>query len=828
MGYNLLVSYCAAWALTFSALSSLHAANWQEVENAASGQQLQAYTQLVNTFYDDENLALAALTYTQAITTHPTLNFKPANMVPLQIASVSALTGLSKEFLKANPDFLQFVIANGLAERKMHFPSDFYTHQPLLNFEGGTRLTWADIRGQIPVRADGKMIGLAYGPAGIVKDDTAAAAPVPDDINANNKQIVNAEQELAKIYAAYEASPHEPPEPAIMPMGPIHGSDNEKAPSPTPAPSPAPAPSPVPGIKESTMQSVKPQNLLFSFVGNDKCTIDESHFSQLMQGIRQGNVVATESGVYHKEESERPLNENETQISMVNIGEAVVCIAEHSDSSNTTQLDALRNAIPPVRDALEQVDTLEADNVRHKLDEVANSTNISEKSPIIPEGKPLITFSNNTSCDVDGENASVVAFGIANRSLFANQSGIYPVLAGQPAPTLEQLRDSEKWINHSLVCVANHSSTNLTDDQRNALAYAADVQSEKLLQNSSSSDEQAQAEQLNHVSTALVLSIPVDSVSKEYAKFIEVNKLHKPIQLFHHTAAPVGPEPTLLVEGAQLPWTAVKDFLGADYNRKMVDHVYTYRGLVKVEQDKLPVFGRTMEFPDRYMLQIVYYWKPAEYSWWNPMQYMEAFKQHVWLRLIDKNGEVYSAGFHPNNALDGLSDTAKNVLQARKGQVSSPDYFEFVSAGENLSITNIELSAPQFNQVKAEIERIRQQPMDYQVSNLSGWNCVGFLNQILEPLGFKTMREMGFSTPGVVKTWQDKVAGARAAMENDVLAKFGWDKKVDVRNLRYWMPLSAVGAENTAGQQEQADCQDGSSESDLCPVWKSLGAALAN
>lgn len=418
--------------------------------------------------------------------------------------------------------------------------------------------------------------------------------------------------------------------------------------------------------------------------------------------------------------------------------------------------------------------------------------------------------------------AAYLTKGIIEDTVYAIKNGKGEISIYNYKPGLDHklLERSEQYLAEVLKREVNSHYDKADAATRLLYGRAAEVLAERL-----TNRDPTLAEELKDVVVvAARLGLPLDvlSANLDFVAFVNENHLFKSMEYFEHTAGVIGSEPTLMVNGQQMAWTQVKELLGDDKNRKMVNHAYTYQGLVPASVTQSPVFFQN-QADQRFYVQVVHS-RPKDQSFLGKLTNVN---EHVWIRIVDSEGNVRSFGFHPNTPLK-LSpwDIAGSLLSDQPARVMSPDYFELLAAGLEVTATTIELSEAQYDRLT---QAIVQFASTNQLYSLWTKNCVWFVSDVLGSVGIRIDPKWWTSQ---VRTWIEGINGVRESVllqaRSDQLSEGTLDQ------LKFWFPLSINDNEGGTSAQLAFDYCDGrrflvdnnDSKTQACQIWNTLSYGL--
>ncbi len=182
--------------------------------------------------------------------------------------------------------------------------------------------------------------------------------------------------------------------------------------------------------------------------------------------------------------------------------------------------------------------------------------------------------------------------------------------------------------------------------------------------------------------------------------------------------------PMIMYEGNLEPWTDVQSKISLDKDGMLTDHYYTKDGLVPGQPDQQLVVFTTVdpaEYGGRHLLEIVSF-KPH-------------YIPHSWVRLKDKHGNAYSAGWVSD---DSWWKEMRNWISpdVSKGRVLSPDPYELTATKAETLVTPIEISEEQYFEMMAFLDEYQQDPdvcFEGQTS-LGTTTCVSFVREVMRIL----------------------------------------------------------------------------------------------
>lgn len=237
------------------------------------------------------------------------------------------------------------------------------------------------------------------------------------------------------------------------------------------------------------------------------------------------------------------------------------------------------------------------------------------------------------------------------------------------------------------------------------------------------------------------------SLPENFKHFVRKNHLLKHLLYHRHRATLVDGVPALLVEGEPVSWKELQELIQLDQNRVMISHFYTYEGLVPGQTSTVirPFQKRNpQDSLWRYLLEVVT---------------ANTAIPHVWVRLIENNGEVYSLGFWSASQIS-LDKSVIQHLIPEEGKLHSPDNLEVRVKPELIRETAIEITEGQFERAMVFARKFQESPQCYQILGIGGANCASFVSQLMQEIGLKlktTSILRPFDNAWDVMKWQREV-----------------------------------------------------------------------
>lgn len=244
----------------------------------------------------------------------------------------------------------------------------------------------------------------------------------------------------------------------------------------------------------------------------------------------------------------------------------------------------------------------------------------------------------------------------------------------------------------------------------------------------------------------------------DFERFVRNNYLFRHIPFHRHqvTVDSAG-EPALLVEETSRPWSDVEKLIELDSKGRLTNYYYTYQGLVPGQPDKTVRPFKKID--------------PVSYHGMSILEVVssEQFPPHNWIRLIDTEGNLYSAGFWGETPVSGLWEAVKHVVP-ETGKVLSPDPMEVIADPNRLKTTAIAIAPDQLNTLLKYLEGYQKDPGSYEIlSSFGGENCAKFVRQVLEAIQLKIKTSSWyrpFDNPYDVIDWQNTISKWRQQQLN--------------------------------------------------------------
>lgn len=254
--------------------------------------------------------------------------------------------------------------------------------------------------------------------------------------------------------------------------------------------------------------------------------------------------------------------------------------------------------------------------------------------------------------------------------------------------------------------------------------------------------------QANHYTLAEKLNLPVALLEQypDFAVIASQNYFHRHLDIHQHQILvdELG-SPYMLFEGEYLPWSEVKNHLELSPGGEILNYSYTFQGFVAGGQTThLPIFKKTEMLPENgCALEI--------------LTYSAKFPPHVWVRLINSEGEIVSAGFYPNHFFLSTMEIV-NALKPSKGKIYSPDFLEISTSPSDWVITRHSINQDQYDDLIAYLKTCQEsRSYHYQFMSIGGYNCASFVAELAQLIGLQvstTTQYMPIPDPRVIQQWQ--------------------------------------------------------------------------
>lgn len=252
----------------------------------------------------------------------------------------------------------------------------------------------------------------------------------------------------------------------------------------------------------------------------------------------------------------------------------------------------------------------------------------------------------------------------------------------------------------------------------------------------------------NHHALAEKLDLPVALLDQhpDFAVIASQNYFHHHLNIHQHQIlVDECGSPYLLFEGEYLPWSEIKQHLELSPEGVIQNYCYTFRGLVAGNPTaQLSIFKKTEEIPENgFALEI--------------LTYSAKFPPHVWVRLINPEGEIVSAGFYPNHFFLSTREIM-SALKPSKGKVYSPDFLEIITSPKDWVITRHPINQHQYDDLIAYLKACQEsRSYNYQFMSIGGYNCASFVAELAQLIGLQvptTSKYMPIPDPRVMQQWQ--------------------------------------------------------------------------
>lgn len=207
----------------------------------------------------------------------------------------------------------------------------------------------------------------------------------------------------------------------------------------------------------------------------------------------------------------------------------------------------------------------------------------------------------------------------------------------------------------------------------------------------------------------------------------------------------------LLYSGTWVAWETVSQLVKFNKQGKMVDHAYTEDGIVMGGREThIHLLKRLKNYDGQARVEVVN---------------RTGMCPHVWIRLINQIGEVYTAGMFGPNPINSFWKFVK-AFNPRSGRVLSPDPFEIYDAENTKLVTTFPISDEQFEKA---LELCKQFQLDrelsFQILNMgSSYNCAGFVSAVMKELGIPIRThswKRPIANPYDIKNWQYEIEKER-------------------------------------------------------------------
>lgn len=252
----------------------------------------------------------------------------------------------------------------------------------------------------------------------------------------------------------------------------------------------------------------------------------------------------------------------------------------------------------------------------------------------------------------------------------------------------------------------------------------------------------------NHHALAEKLEVSLELLEQypDFAHIASKNYFHRHLNIHQHQILvdELGC-PYLLFEGEYLSWNDIKEHLELSPEGVIENYSYTFQGLVAGSQTThLPIFKKIEEESENdFALEI--------------LTYTEKFPPHVWVRLVNPEGEIVSAGFYPNSFFLSTMELI-SALKPSKGKVYSPDFLEIVTTPKEWMITHHQITQHQYDDLIAYLKNCQEsRSYHYQFMSIGGYNCASFTAELAQLIGLQvptTSRYMPIPDPRVIRQWQ--------------------------------------------------------------------------
>jgi len=231
----------------------------------------------------------------------------------------------------------------------------------------------------------------------------------------------------------------------------------------------------------------------------------------------------------------------------------------------------------------------------------------------------------------------------------------------------------------------------------------------------------------------------------DFVKFIQANHWHNKSIHYEQILPLVDGEPGIFFEGKAVKFS---DFCNTDYidqeTKELKGACIIKQGIIAKDQHYAKeVFAHTHEDPSTWGNQYIYE-VVTSLNQGEDEDKTRFSGNHCWLRLRDKNGDVYSWGvLRPK--ISNWEYAKQRSRQMLNGQPVCPDPFETMEKKDhNLLATQIPITEEQFKEVLGNLNRMCKDGVPYGV--LSGLTCQGHVVHQAAKCGIKIQATMTTAT----------------------------------------------------------------------------------